>query len=521
MNKRKYETIIEQKQHKKLKNKNGITLIALVITIINMLILAGVSLNATIGENGIISKAKYSTFVSEMTDVEEALKIWQTSKILNDEDYEKRAPTNGLCTPEELQQSKRLTGEVGYYRIWSISDTKPILDLTESSESFDNKYESEFIYYPAGVQDLYYLNNEKLGINKKKKYLIDASTGIIYSVQGITLNGIQCYSLEMAKTVMEGYTDMPSFAELEINNSGKLAGNVSNKYKVDENGNYILDENGDRTENVDYNPYGFQIIADYTNDNIYKLYNNGDLYAKGKKGLLLNSNTEEKEKINPYVWCEFEVPTEIPGATIENITIIPGSSTMYIIDENKNLWAWGSNSYNKLGLTQEQQVEYTGREIIKLDIDGKKVNKVYALSKSTFVVTETNELYASGYNTNGELGIGNTNTSQNCFSKVKFDNPKDIIEISNCERDTTYTLILKKAENENKLYFAGSSGTLNSIFVNTDKTNTYVTNFIEILNSIYGTKPTGNIEELLEYEINTSIIKMDNKKCYKISNRWN
>lgn len=40
------------------KNELGITLIALVISIIVMLILAGVSLNATIGENGIVTRAQ-------------------------------------------------------------------------------------------------------------------------------------------------------------------------------------------------------------------------------------------------------------------------------------------------------------------------------------------------------------------------------------------------------------------------------------------------------------------------------
>ena len=43
---------------KSLKSKKGITLIALVITIIVLLILAGVSINAVIGEDGIASKAK-------------------------------------------------------------------------------------------------------------------------------------------------------------------------------------------------------------------------------------------------------------------------------------------------------------------------------------------------------------------------------------------------------------------------------------------------------------------------------
>ena len=40
-----------------LKNKNAITLLALVITIIIMLLLAGVAIQMTIGENGLIAKS--------------------------------------------------------------------------------------------------------------------------------------------------------------------------------------------------------------------------------------------------------------------------------------------------------------------------------------------------------------------------------------------------------------------------------------------------------------------------------
>ena len=41
-----------------LKEKNGITLISLVITIVVLLILVGISINAVIGDNGIIKKAQ-------------------------------------------------------------------------------------------------------------------------------------------------------------------------------------------------------------------------------------------------------------------------------------------------------------------------------------------------------------------------------------------------------------------------------------------------------------------------------
>ncbi len=69
MNERKSFQSITQKE--KIKSKNGITLIALVISIIVMLILAGVSLNATIGDNGIITQAQNATYMQSVAVLEE------------------------------------------------------------------------------------------------------------------------------------------------------------------------------------------------------------------------------------------------------------------------------------------------------------------------------------------------------------------------------------------------------------------------------------------------------------------
>ena len=79
MNKRKCEKSqleMQQTNNRQIKywyNTNGITLIALVISIIVMLILAGVSLNATIGENGIMTQAKNATYVQGIASLEEYL----------------------------------------------------------------------------------------------------------------------------------------------------------------------------------------------------------------------------------------------------------------------------------------------------------------------------------------------------------------------------------------------------------------------------------------------------------------
>ena len=58
-----------------MRNQRGITLIALVITIIVLLILAGVSIAMLTGENGILTKATESTEKTQKAEAEEALKL--------------------------------------------------------------------------------------------------------------------------------------------------------------------------------------------------------------------------------------------------------------------------------------------------------------------------------------------------------------------------------------------------------------------------------------------------------------
>ena len=76
---------VSSKKFKNFKNKKGITLIALVISIIVMLILAGVSLNATIGDNGIITQAQNATYMQSIVALEEYLNNYYV------ENYEKLA----------------------------------------------------------------------------------------------------------------------------------------------------------------------------------------------------------------------------------------------------------------------------------------------------------------------------------------------------------------------------------------------------------------------------------------------
>ena len=58
----------------KWKNRNGgITLIALVITIIVLLILAGISISMLTGENGLLNKASDAKIATEIADIKEQI----------------------------------------------------------------------------------------------------------------------------------------------------------------------------------------------------------------------------------------------------------------------------------------------------------------------------------------------------------------------------------------------------------------------------------------------------------------
>lgn len=74
--------------------EKGITLIALVITIIVLIILAGISIQLVLGENGIITKAKKSKEVTEISAVEEKAQLIYADKQIE----------NGLNSNQIMQQ---------------------------------------------------------------------------------------------------------------------------------------------------------------------------------------------------------------------------------------------------------------------------------------------------------------------------------------------------------------------------------------------------------------------------------
>ena len=70
---------------KKLKNKNGVTLIALAVTIIIMLILAGVTISMLTGNGGITTNASKARTKSYLADIKEEYELYLSEKRMEDE----------------------------------------------------------------------------------------------------------------------------------------------------------------------------------------------------------------------------------------------------------------------------------------------------------------------------------------------------------------------------------------------------------------------------------------------------
>jgi len=124
-----------------MKNMKGITLIALVITIVVLIILAGVAISLSVGENGIFNKAKYASETYSNEQEKEKIEIGKypnqidsyvgglrtesTNLIL---DYENgvdlKSTLNAVNTtytvPENgyLYVSAALKARIYYYRTW-------------------------------------------------------------------------------------------------------------------------------------------------------------------------------------------------------------------------------------------------------------------------------------------------------------------------------------------------------------------------------------------------------------------
>ena len=138
-----------------------------------------------------------SKFLSEMTEVQEAFRVWQA------EHYDdNKIPSSGIVQLKDIEENGRLYGEISYYRRWSETGTIPDISVELNVEDFNGVYDGDLNIIPRGVEDLYYVDNEKLGIEGNKIYIMDTLNGMIYSMSGYTVKNVDVHSLAMYRALV-------------------------------------------------------------------------------------------------------------------------------------------------------------------------------------------------------------------------------------------------------------------------------------------------------------------------------
>ena len=127
-----------------LKKQKGITLIALVVTIVVLLILAGVTISLLLDENGIITKSKDARNANRAGAIKEEITLWKADKFAADngagshesmDDFLARLKTRGLISDEDIatiKDTKKL--QVGKETIVFPSDAKTLVQAFKDNE---------------------------------------------------------------------------------------------------------------------------------------------------------------------------------------------------------------------------------------------------------------------------------------------------------------------------------------------------------------------------------------------------
>ena len=194
--------------------ESGITLIALVITIIVLLVLSGITI-AAVGENGLFSRAKEASFKSKMSAYKEQTNLYVSWKIQENLDTD----TTGINAGEVLKNA--IDQEI----VTDITRDDVNIDITEIIEDIKEK-DKEFVVVYKG--ELCYVSSDSISNNAKQVKWCEeigikileytAPTGIVVKNGKYELvNGIYLCTPKLDQGFNENKTRY-----LEVGSNGKL-----------------------------------------------------------------------------------------------------------------------------------------------------------------------------------------------------------------------------------------------------------------------------------------------------------
>ena len=206
---------------KNIKNMKGITLIALVISIIVMLILAGVSLNAVIGDNGIITQAQNATYMQGIVTLEEYLQTEYVKYYDEVDDYTNKiemlsSKMTNLCLKDGTKNYITYDGKM-YYLVNKQSLPDDIKNQLKGGDT------TEYAKY-IRLQDVYGITTDL-----RVYYCADGLEGTLGTLTDLEIDpNTPLNKINNNAGLKDAITEALSEIGITIGEDGITTGNVSN-----------------------------------------------------------------------------------------------------------------------------------------------------------------------------------------------------------------------------------------------------------------------------------------------------
>lgn len=399
-----------------MKEYKGITLIALVVTIVVLIILAGISIGLLTGKNGMITKAQQSKEDSIIADEKEIIEIAYVRC-----EGENNTGTN--VTDVQMEQELTRNGK----------DVEVITEEGDLEITFNDTKHT-------------YIIDEEGNIEKVKDF--SGETEKIVDI-------IACYNNKIYVLTESGEVKEADFIEgqvlgkLQINNENRITKKgvmkkgetwfIDNKGRVYTWGSNYSGQLGNGTtedseeiiciSNIEGSPLKGKNIIDvyWENSNtVFAKDSNGKIYAWGSNydGQLGNGTTTDSS----IPICISDIAeSALKGKNIVNI--YNEESAILAIDSNGKLYVWGNGNYGILGIgtTEDIHMPICLSDIRGNALNGKNIEDIYASFDFVLVKDSNGKLYTWGSNYRGRLGDGTNQDRKTpiCISDIEGNALKD------------------------------------------------------------------------------------------------
>lgn len=406
-----------------MNTNKGITLIALVVSIIVMLILAGVSLNMTIGENGIITQSQKASFFAEMTQLQESVDMKRISRLADVREESSTDPLFDTTIGSDLSKMPlTLIAEIMYTRngmdAGTGKDAEEILEDRKEKARVEN-----FRLYGGNSQSIYYIDADT-GNGKEKTYVYDAQTRICYKIDGAKYGGHIFHSLVWSDIVINNDTTFVENGLVMV--AGITVVNGACAYEPDMTGFTAGTSTNPKTYMAYYSSDGnvsLKPLSDYT-DGRPREYNGGTLYDYTNKMWANVKCTGRNEKgIEMETWW-----TWIPRYAYKLDTSTKKTTVQFVNTSDKIVGTDGTTSDLEEGYTVHSAFNQNGKALKGIWVAKYPVSKNESSEKTIapdfegFLATETN-ISVLAFSTDGRYYVEIPyDTYNTLFADVEEDN---------------------------------------------------------------------------------------------------